>query len=90
LKKTFTISRHDLSTQSTSTLEMQITNTTGSEKETASILRSLERLGRDPSILSYEMSLEVRAARYGGIATNAWRVRADRGRKPEVEAPLEV
>jgi hypothetical protein len=90
LKKTFTISRSDLSTKSPATIQKQIANATGSEMETASILRSLDRLGTDPSILFYEMSLEVRTARYGGIATNAWRVRADRGRKPEVEAPTEV
>lgn len=90
MKKSFTITRSHVSTSSPSTLMAEIASATGSEKETASILRSLERLGTDPSILFYEITRETRGPRYGGIATPAWRVRADRGLDPVVEAPAEA
>ena len=44
---------------------------------------SLERLGTDPTIEYYEMSEISGRSRYGGAASGAWRVRADRGRVEE-------
>jgi hypothetical protein len=89
LSKTFTITRTDTLASDLHSALPQIMNATGSETEAASILRSLERLGTDPSILFYEMTLVVRGPRNGGVTTSAWRVRADRGlpvvREPQPE-----
>jgi hypothetical protein len=67
----------------------QILDATGSASDAASIFRSMERLGTDPSILFYEITSVVRGSRHGGVSTSAWRVRADRGVR-EVEAPPEL
>jgi hypothetical protein len=86
LKKSFTIPCTDAEITDFASLMPQIVSETGSETEAASILRSLERLGTDPSILFYEMTLVTRGPRQGGVATSAWRVRADRGAPAVVEA----
>lgn len=86
MSKTFTITRTDTLASDLQSALPQIMNATGSETEAASILRSLERLGTDPSILFYEMTLVVRGPRHGGVTTSAWRVRADRG-APVVREP---
>lgn len=85
MKKSFTIPRTDTIGDDLPALTAEIVKATGSETEAASIVRSLQRLGTDPSILFYEMTLVTRGPRYGGVATPAWRVRADRGHRSAAE-----
>jgi hypothetical protein len=42
-------------------------------------MRSLQRMGTDPSIDHFEMTEITSARKHGGAAPVAWRVRADRG-----------
>ena len=86
MPKTFTIPRTDTVANDPRSALPQIIDATGSQVEAESIMRSLERLGTDPSILFYEMTLVVRGPRLGGVSTSAWRVRADRG-APAVPEP---
>jgi hypothetical protein len=79
LSTTFIITRTDAMANNLASVMPQIVDLTGSETEAASIFRSLERLGTDPSILFYEITSVVRGPRHGGVSTSAWRVRADRG-----------
>jgi hypothetical protein len=88
LSKEFTIARTDAMAKDLSSVLPRIVDATGSETEAASIFRSLERLGTDPSILFYEMTLVTRGPRQGGASSSAWRVRADRGIR-EVESTSE-
>jgi hypothetical protein len=87
LKKSFTISRKEAVVGDPSILRAAILKETGSEDQAASILRSLDRMGSDPSILFYEMTLETRTPRLGGKVSGAWRVRADRGGIPVTAPP---
>jgi uncharacterized protein involved in type VI secretion and phage assembly len=80
--KEFTLSRSDVSINSRSTLMAQLVSATGSQAESEGIVRSLDRLGTDPTILRYRLTLEARASRMGGTSTRSWRVSADRGHKP--------
>jgi hypothetical protein len=80
--KEFILSRNDVSTNSRPTLMAQLVTATGSEAESEGILRSLDRLGTDPTILRYRLTLEARASKFGGMSTRSWRVSADRGHKP--------
>jgi hypothetical protein len=90
LSKRFTIPRTDTLANDPQSALPAIIDATGSEAEAASIMRSLERLGSDPSILFYEMTLVLRGSRHGGVATSAWRVRADRGAPAVLEPQPEV
>jgi hypothetical protein len=90
LSKRFTIPRTDKLAKNPKSALPTILDATGSETEAASILRSMERLGTDSSILFYEMTLVLRGPRHGGVSTSAWRVRADRGTPPVVEPQPEV
>jgi len=87
LKKSFTIPRTDESDENPSSLLPALVEATGSETDAASVLRSVQRLGTDPSILFYEMTMETRGPRGGGVSTHAWRVRADRGEPKIAEQP---
>jgi hypothetical protein len=82
-RKTFTISRAHVETASADSLRAEIVTETGSESEAASILRSLERMGTDPSIEFFEFIPVSSRLAYGGAHSNAWRVRADRGQTEE-------
>ena len=82
MQKSFTITRADVTSDDLDSLRPEILSVTGSETEAASIMRSLERIGTDPSILAYEMTQVTRGPRLGGVSTSAWRVRADRGLPP--------
>ena len=88
MKKSFTISRQE-ALVADSILLAGFVKETGSEAQAQSILRSMQRLGTDGSIIYYEMTLETRTARHGGIASSAWRVRADRGRPAVAEVSPE-
>jgi hypothetical protein len=78
MKKSFSLSRAEASTSEPAILMAQIMRETGSEAQAESILRSIERIGTDPSIVSYDMTLETRRSRTAGVITGAWRVRAYR------------
>jgi hypothetical protein len=80
--KELTLTRNDVSANSRPALMTQLVTATGSEAESEGILRSLDRLGTDPTILRYHLTLEARASRFGGTSTRSWRVSADRGHKP--------
>jgi hypothetical protein len=86
LKNSFTISNEDAVFDDPSALMAEVLKETGSQAEAESIVRSLLRHGSDPSILFYEMTLESRPGRFGGVRAGAWRVRADRGRTEEGDA----
>lgn len=85
MKKSFTIARADVAGADQDSLRAEILEATGCESEADSILRSLERMGSDPSIEFYEMIPVASRRGYGGPTTNSWRVRADRGEVPEPE-----
>jgi hypothetical protein len=87
LKNSFTIPRAEASSSDESALIAKLVGATGSETDATSILRSMQRIGTDPSILFYEMTLMTRGPRNGGVSTSAWRVRADRGRPVVEPAP---
>ena len=93
MKKSFIIRRTAESDRDPSSLLPELVEATGSELQAASVLRSLQRMGTDDSVLFYEMTLETRGSRFGGISTSAWRVRADRGApaatEPEETTPSE-
>ena len=78
LKKSFSISRAQATGADPATLMALIVSETGSEAQARSIVRSMERMGPDPSVLSYDMTLETRVSRTPGVVTGTWRVRACR------------
>jgi hypothetical protein len=61
------------------TLREEIRVHTGCDEETDSILRGIERLGRDPSIAHYLMTrMENSRSAYRGAQRVSWNVRAVR------------
>ncbi|CAN5872002.1 hypothetical protein BH23GEM9_BH23GEM9_28860 [soil metagenome] len=86
MAKSFTITRADVEAADAASLMSEIVKGTGNEVAAASVLRSLERLGSDPSIDYYEISQVAGRRVNGGPGTNAWRVRADRGEPIEESA----
>jgi len=87
LKTSFTLSHEDAAFDSPSALMAEVLRETGSQAQAESIVRSLLRHGSDPSILFFEMTLESRPGRFGGVRASAWRVRADRGRIAAEDPP---
>jgi len=83
MERTFTMTRAQVYAANPDDLKAALISATDSESGAESIMRSLERLGADPTIEYYEMSEISGRSRYGGAATGAWRVRADRGRVEE-------
>ncbi|HSJ10285.1 MAG TPA: hypothetical protein VK928_10235 [Longimicrobiales bacterium] len=79
MNKSFTISRADILAADPAGLLNECIKGTGSEVEAASVMRSLQRMGSDPSIESYDVIQVAGRRMNGGAATSAWRVRADRG-----------
>ena len=67
-----------ISPTSGSALREEIHAHTGSDEETSSILRGIERLGDDPSIRHYEMTPKTIQRTYRGASPVAWSVRAVR------------
>lgn len=59
-------------------LRRQILAHTGSDAETSSILRSLERFGGDTSIRYFEITPRPTRRTYHGAPIVAWSVRAER------------
>jgi hypothetical protein len=87
LKKSFRITREEAEVGDPTILMAAILEEAGSEEHARSIFRSLKRMGTDPSILSYEMTLETRSSRLGGAVSSAWRVSADRGTTSVPDTP---
>jgi hypothetical protein len=81
----FTMTRAEVIASSPATLRAAILAATGSESGSDSIMRSLERMGSDPSIEFFEMTEVSRARRTPSASPKAWRVRADRGRTVDAE-----
>lgn len=81
MKQSFTIQRAAVADGDPSALLADIIEATGSEVEAAGILRSLERMGGDPTIDFFEITAVTGRRSYGGPETNTWRVHADRGEK---------
>lgn len=79
MKKSFRMTRAEVVTTDPASLKAAILGATDSESGTESILRSLERMGTDASIESFEMMEVAGARRHGGAGPAGWRVRADRG-----------
>jgi hypothetical protein len=59
-------------------LRARIITATGSESDADSVLRSLERLGSDPSIERYEMTQVIGRRAHGGASSSSWRLHAER------------
>jgi hypothetical protein len=79
VKHSFRMTPAEVVASDAAALRLAILAATGCESGTDSILRSLERMGTDPTIEYFEMSQVSTSRRYGGAAPGAWRVRADRG-----------
>ena len=79
MERSFTITRAQVLTADPATLKARLSSATDSESGTESILRSLERMGTDPTIQYFEISEVSRPGRPAGSTSGAWRVRADRG-----------
>ena len=79
MKNSFTMTRAEVIRSDAATLRASIVAATGSESGAESIMRSLQRMGTDPSIDHFEMTEITSARKHGGAAPVAWRVRADRG-----------
>ena len=89
MKKSFRIYREEAVLSDATALMARLVRETGSQAQAESLARSLERMGSDPSVLSYVMTLESRAGRSGGLITSGWRVQADRGAVLEPVRPTE-
>jgi hypothetical protein len=79
MERSFTLTREQVVSADPATLEASILAATGGERGANSIMRSLERMGTDPSIEYFEMTEVPGSRRFGGAVPSAWRVRADRG-----------
>lgn len=79
MERSFTMTRAQVHAATPEALRAKLISATESESGAESIMRSLERLGTDPTIEYYEMSEVSGRSRYGGATSGAWRVRADRG-----------
>jgi hypothetical protein len=88
MSQSFTIQREAVAAGDPSALLADIINATGSEIEAAGILRSLERMGTDPTIDFFEITPVTGRRSHGGPVTNTWRVHADRGVKETDESAV--
>lgn len=88
MKQSFTIPRASVAAGDPAALLADIIDATGSETEAAGILRSLERMGTDPTIDFFEISPVTGRRSHGGPQTNTWRVHADRGIKETDESAV--
>lgn len=79
MERSFTMTRAQVHAATPDALRAALISATDSTLGAESIMRSLERMGTDPSIEYYEMSEVSGRSRYGGAVSGAWRVRADRG-----------
>lgn len=80
MKQSFTIQRAAVAGDP-SALRAEVVEAIGSEAEAAGVLRSLERMGTDPTIDFFEISPVTGRRTHAGPVSNTWRVHADRGEK---------
>ena len=84
MTESFRMTREQVVSEDTTSLEAKILAATGNESGTESIMRSLKRMCTDSSIEFFEMTRVSSTRKFGGhVAAPAWRVRADRGRMEE-------
>lgn len=90
MTRQFTLTRDEVSATDPATLRARIVSATGSEDGAASVLRSLERLGADPTIERYEMTHVAGRRMHGVAATGSWRIRAERAGATDPEGDADV
>ncbi len=78
MPSTFSIARSRCSVLSDPTLREEISSHTGSDAETTSILRTLERFGHDASVRYFELTPKPSRRTYQPTAAFAWTVTAVR------------
>lgn len=78
MTRSFTLLRSGVVDATPDALRTRVAGLAGSEDEAASILRSLERLGTDPTIHSFEMTASTVQRAYRGASPVVWSVRAVR------------
>jgi hypothetical protein len=78
MKESFTLQRAYVVSADEPSLRSAIKDHTGSEDETTSILRTLERMGSDASIRHYDVSPVAVRRTYRGDPPVTWSVRAVR------------
>jgi hypothetical protein len=78
LKKQFTLTRASVAASDPASLAAEILAVTGNEGDTASVLRSLARLGTDESITEYKITHNPGRRANGIVAGGSWRVHAER------------
>ncbi|HEX2166481.1 MAG TPA: hypothetical protein VHG09_04510 [Longimicrobiales bacterium] len=88
MKQSFTIQREAVAAGDPSALRAEIIEAIGSEAEAAGILRSLERMGTDPTIEFFEISPVTGRRTHAGPVSNTWRVHADRGISEEEQSAV--
>ena len=88
MKQSFTIQREKVAAGDPSALRAEIVDAIGSETEADGILRSLERMGTDPTIEFFEISPVTARRTHAGPVSNTWRVHADRGIREEDESAV--
>jgi len=81
--RSFAMTRDEVVGTDPDTLRAAIVTAVGSEAGVDSIMRSLERIGGDDAIRSFEVTEMRSGSRLGGATTAGWRVRADRGNTEE-------
>jgi len=77
--RSFTMTRAQVHAVDPAALRAALIAHTDSESGADSIMRSLERMGTDPTIEYFEMTEVASTRRYANASAGAWRVRADRG-----------
>lgn len=78
MPSSFSIRLSHVSSTPDDTLRDEIRVHTACDEEAESILRGIERLGRDPSIAYYEMTRMENRPSYRGAKRVSWSVRAVR------------
>lgn len=78
MQSSFSIARSRFSSLSDDTLRAEIQSHTGSDDETSSILRCLERFGDDLSIQYYEMTPRASRQVFHVASRSSWTVHAVR------------
>lgn len=79
----FAMTRNEVVGTDPSVLRAAIVTAVGGEAGVDSIVRSLQRIGGDEDIRSFEVTEMRSGSRHGGATTASWRVRADRGNSDE-------
>jgi hypothetical protein len=83
MASSFSIPGSRISSASGTALLDELRAHTGNDEEAESILRSIERLGEDPTIRHYEMTPITSPRSYRGASAVAWSVRAVRPQPEE-------